>query len=207
MTWKTSNTRRPSVSSETAACSAASAILSGPSRPDDRQHWAEDLFLCDAHVVRDVAEDRRLHEPACPALGRVVALATEQQRRAFLARHVDVVEPFRELRRGRYRPDLRGRVYRIAHAGGTRDRQQLLDEALVDAVLHQQARARDAGLTRRREDAGDRTKDCLLQVGILEDDVGRLAAQPHRGVLEVAGRFLVDDTARHVGAREADLTH
>ena len=104
-------------------------------------------------------------------------------------------------------PDLRVQVHRVAHAGRARDGEQLLDERVVDAVLHQQARAGDAGLPGRREDAGDRAEHRLLEVGVVEHDVGRLAAQLHRGVLEVPRRLLVDEPAGRVGAGEADLAH
>ncbi len=120
---------------------------------DDRQHRSEDLFLRDTHPVGYAGEDRRLHEEfavaACRAAGRPAA---QQALRAFRLRDLDVLQDLLVLRRGRDRADLRCRIHRVADAGLACEVDETRDEFIVDAVLHQQARAGDTGLPGRGED-------------------------------------------------------
>ena len=70
---------------------------------------------------------------------------------------------------------------------------------IVDAALDEQPRPGDAGLAGRREDARERADDRLVQVGVLEDDVRRLAAQFHRHRdQQLAG--VGGDLSSHAGA-------
>jgi hypothetical protein len=57
----------------------------------------------------------------------------------------------------------------------------------------------------RREDAGDHALDRLPEVGVVEDDVGRLAAELERDRLQVARGELVDLAAAGVPAGESDV--
>ena len=72
-------------------------------------------------------------------------------------------------------------------------------------LLQQQARAGDAGLTRRGENAGDRAADGIVEDAIVEHDVGRLAAELQRHFLETLGCKLVHARARRRAAGEGDL--
>ena len=60
---------------------------------------------------------------------------------------------------------------------------------------------------RRREDAGDRTGRGGLQIGILEDDVGRFSAELERDPLQAARGGLIDLCACRIRSREGDLRH
>ena len=83
------------------------------------------------------------------------------------------------------RPHLRLRVERIADADRLGALDQPLDEAVVDALLHEDARAVGADLAGRIEIAEHGAADGVLDVGIVEDDERRLAAELHRRVLHL----------------------
>ena len=77
----------------------------------------------------------------------------------------------------------------------------------MDRPLHQESRTGDAGLPGRGENAGDHALHRVVQVGVVEDDVGRLAAELHRHALQTArGRF-VDALTSGVRAGERHLGH
>ena len=134
-------------------------------------------------------------------------VAAEHAARALSLGQRDVVEHLGVLRRGGDRADVGLGRHRIAEPRGLGERDELSDEGFADAVLHQQPRAGDAGLAGGREDAGDRAGGCLLQVGVGEDDVGRLAPQLQRDALDLAGGLFVDLRAGHVRSGEGDLGH
>ena len=94
---------------------------------------------------------------------------------------------------------------RIAEPDVAHEVDQLGDEAVVDRALHEQPRARLAALPRRREDPRDHPLDRLVEVGVVEDDVGRLAAELERDRLEMLRRELVDLAAGCRAAGEADV--
>ncbi len=77
----------------------------------------------------------------------------------------------------------------------------------MDRRLDQQARACLAALARRGEDARYDSLDRLVEVGIVEDDVGRLSAKLQRHRLHVSRRQLVDLPAGFGAAGEADVRH
>ena len=78
--------------------------------------------------------------------------ASEHACRTLLLREVDVAEDFFILRLRRDRADLRRLLERVAHSGGARERQESLDERVVNRAMNQRARARDASLAGRGED-------------------------------------------------------
>ena len=75
----------------------------------------------------------------------------------------------------------------------------------MDRVLHEQARARDAGLAARREDTGDRAFDGVVDDAIVEHDVRRLAAELEHDGFELSCGGLIDAPAADVAAGERDL--
>ena len=120
---------------------------------DDREHGPEHLFARNAHAVVYPREDRRLYEPAC-AETRILRNATAQH--ALCAGgtgDLDVVEYSLQLLPGGDGTDLRVGEFRIAEARRSREPDQLVDDLIVDAALNEQARAREASLAARREDA------------------------------------------------------
>ena len=66
-------------------------------------------------------------------------------------------------------------------------RAQLLDQALGDAFLHQQPRARAADLALVEPDRVDDAFDHAVEIGVLEDDERTLAAELERELLAGAG--------------------
>ena len=71
--------------------------------------------------------------------------------------------------------------------------------------LDEQARAGDARLTGRGEDARDHALDRVVEVRVVEHDVRRLAAKLHADALQPARRGFVDALAGGVRAGERDL--
>ena len=80
-----------------------------------------------------------------------------------------------------------------------------LDDFVVRLLLHQHAGAGRADLAGIEEDAGGRSFGRGFEIGIVENDVGRLAAELERDALEVAGRALHDSAADAGRAGEGDL--
>ena len=83
--------------------------------------------------------------------------------------------------------------------------EQPLHELVVDAGRHKEARAAFARLAVVHEGGPQAAVDGDVEVGVVEDDVGALAAQFQRHLLDRAGR-LDHDLAAHFGAAgEGDL--
>ena len=82
-----------------------------------------------------------------------------------------------------------------------------LDELLVDRLLDEQPRAGAADLAGVGEHRHAGARHRRVQIGVGEDDVGRLAAELQRHALEVAGDGLDDLLAGQVRAGERHLVH
>lgn len=89
-------------------------------------------------------------------------------------------------------PHLRGRLCRHSHRQRLGLRLQAIDEGVVDGLLHEQARAGDAGLAGAFEDAAHDTGHRRIEIGVLEHDVRRLAAEFQRGGNEPVGADAAD---------------
>ena len=75
----------------------------------------------------------------------------------------------------------------------------------MDAAVDEEAAARGAALPGIAEDRRDRPRHRLGQIGVGEDDAGRLAAQFQRHLLDRVGGQAQDLAAGHRLAGEADL--
>jgi hypothetical protein len=83
---------------------------------------------------------------------------------------------------------------------------ELLDEVVVDALLDVDTGSGAAGLAVVEEDTKVDPRDGVINVGILEDDVGRLAAKLEGDLLQVGrGGGLEDCAANDGGTGESDL--
>src|SRR3984957_1837165 len=172
---------------------------------DYRENGAEHFLLRDAHIGLDPGEDGRLDEPAVSAFGAGRFGAAEHARGAFVFGDFDVVEHLLELRSGRYRPDLSRVEQRVAHARSLSERDELVDELVVERTMDERARTRDAGLPRGCENARDHALDGVVDNGVLEHDVGRFAAKLERDGLDGPRGKLVDALSGAVAPSEGDL--
>src|SRR5690606_30077535 len=102
-------------------------------------------------------------------------------------------------------PDIGVLVERVADAQRLEARLEPRDDLVVDVLLHEKAAARAADVTLVEEDAIDDTLDRLVDGGVVEDDVRRLAAQLEGELLARARRRLGDRAADRGRPREGHL--
>ena len=95
----------------------------------------------------------------------------------------------------------------VAHAQLLHGVDQLGDEGVVHAVLHQQAIGADAGLAGVAVLARDRALHGRVEVGVVEHDERRVAAEFERQLLERAGALLHQLLADRGRAGEGHLAH
>jgi len=161
---------------------------------DDCGHRSEDLLACDAIVVRRLDERARIPVPG--PLGNV-----STERRVTVDERRDGLPV-----RGRHeRPHLRRLIGRIADLHALRGLDEEVEEPVVHQALHEDARARAAVLAGVVEDGVRRGGGGLLEIGVLEDYVGRLAAELECDALDRAGRALHDEPSDLRRAGERDL--
>ena len=103
------------------------------------------------------------------------------------------------------RADVDGFVERRADAEGFHAGADLVVELLGDALLHEQARAGAADLALVEPDAVDEAFDGGVEIGVVEDDEGRFAAELEGELLGRVGGGLADDAADFGRAGEGDL--
>jgi hypothetical protein len=84
-------------------------------------------------------------------------------------------------------------------------RLQLLDERVIDAVVHIEAIGANAGLAVVAVLRGHGARDGGIEVRVLEDDERRIAAQFERELLDVVGALRHQHATDRRGAREAQL--
>ncbi len=141
------------------------------------------------------------------ALSPSVSRSPPQTRRApsGLA-DFDVIEDAVHLAGGDLRAHLGGGVERIAEAEFAGARGKFLDEAIVNVFVEQQARSGGAHFALVAEDAPERGAHGGVEIGVGEDDVGRLAAEFQAEALEVGDGGVLQELARGGDAAgEADL--
>lgn len=181
---------------------------------------AEDLFLHDLHVIGDVGEDGGLDEEALVALAVaagldcgtcILALLDVAVVRSVVAHHKfasrqhslhDAVEL-----------DL-GHLWALEGVLGEwvannvlrRPLLELLDELVVDALLHVDAGTGTAALAMVEEDTEVDPRDGVVNVGVLKDDVWRLATKLKSDLLQVGASSGLHDLATdNSRASERDL--
>ncbi len=103
------------------------------------------------------------------------------------------------------RSEMNFRIERIAEPDGLRARGQAVEELLLDAALHENARAIGADLAGRIEIAEERAADGIFHIGVVENDQGRLAAEFHGGVLHVRAGLCQHALAGRDRAGQRDL--
>ena len=137
----------------------------------DGAHGAEDLLLHNLHVLGDVGEDGWLDEVALVAL----AVAADLDLGACVLAGLDVAHDAVELQLRDLRA-LEGVLGEwVADDVLLCSLLEFLDELVVDALLHVDTRAGAAALAVVEEDAEVDPGDGVVDVRVLEDDVGRLS--------------------------------
>src|SRR5690349_19072665 len=110
---------------------------------DDGEHRAEDLLPGDAHVVVRVGEDRRLHVPAAVEAVGTAAAADDDTRTLLLTERDVLLDPLLLALRDE-RPDLGGRVRRIADLHRADHLPERVDDLRVTLLAREDAGLRDA---------------------------------------------------------------
>src|SRR5271157_858503 len=162
---------------------------------DDRNNWAKDFFLRDAHFGVDVGEDGGLHKPAVLVIAFIKAIAAAEQLCAFVFADLDVAEVGLELLFVDGWPHLGGFVEAVAYFQLFRASYVALDEFAVNAFLDDDAAGGGATLAGGAESAPEAALDGEVEVGVVEHDHGILAAECERAVFETLGRDAADDAA------------
>ena len=158
----------------------------------DRAHRPKDLLLHNLHVVRHVGEDGGLDVVSLGAVARTANLHLGARLLALL----DVPHDAVKLELG-HLGTLEGfRVERVADLVLGRALLEALQELLVDILLHENARSGAAALAVVEVDAKVDPRDGVVNVCVLEDDVGRLSTELEGDLLQVRlGSGLQDHAA------------
>ena len=180
------------------ACRIAS---SSDSKVRDRRDRPEDLLHVDLGVERHVEQHGRRVEVARP-VGR---LAAGHDRRAVVDRVGDQLADALDGLLVDQRADVDAVVLAAAEGEAAHPLAELLGELLRHRAVHQEpvgGRARLAHVAHLRD---HRAVDGRVDVGVLEDDERRVAAELHAQPLQLVGRLAHQDLADAGRAGEADL--
>ena len=169
----------------------------------DRRDRAEDLFGEQVCAVRNVRQHRRLVEVA----GAVDPRAAGQDARALGDRVVDQLGDLGALRLVDQRPDLDAVLGPAPDLQRADLRGQLVGERLGDRLVHVEAVGARARLAAVAHLGQQRALDRGIQIGVLEDQERRVAAQLHRDLEHLLGRLLDQLLADRRRARERHLAH
>ena len=165
---------------------------------------AEDLFLLDLHVLSDVGEDGGLDEVTLVTLALTTGLDGGTGLLALLDVGHDAVElELRDL--GTLESVLLEWVTNSV-LGGTLP--ESLDELVVDLFLNVDTRSSAAALSVVEVDTKVDPVDGLVDVGIGEDNVGRLATKLEGDLLQVGASSRLHDLATdNGGTSESNLVN
>lgn len=165
---------------------------------------SENLLLDNLHVVGDVAEDGRLD---VVALG-TQALTTNLDLGTSSFSFLDIAHDAVELELGDLRALEGVALERVADLVLLGTGLEALKEGVVDALLDQDTAAGTAALAVVEVDAEVDPGDGVVDIRVVEDDVGALAAQLEGDLLQVTlGSGLQDLAADQGGASEGDLVN
>ena len=139
----------------------------------DGADGAEDLFLHDLHVLADIGEDGRLDEVALVA----VTVSAGLDLGASLFAGLDIVHDPVKLELADLRTLECVGLEWVTDDVLRRSFLEGLDEIVVDAGLDVDTRAGAAALAVVEKDTEVDPGDSIFDVGVVEDNVGRLAAE------------------------------
>jgi len=168
----------------------------------DRSDRSEDLLVHNLHVRGHIREDGGLNEVALFA----VPLSSNLDDGSLLLSVFDVAHDAVELELRDLGSLESGAVERVADDVLADPLLELLGEGVVDRLLDVDARTGAAALAVVEEDAEIGPLDGLVDVGVGEDDVGRLASELEGDLLQVAvGGRPQDLASDQSGSGEGDL--
>ncbi|MNF77113.1 hypothetical protein D3C84_592510 [compost metagenome] len=150
----------------------------------DAHHRAEDFLTDDAHGVAAVGEHGRRHVGALGVVAVADPLAADQQARALAAALGDVAEHAFHMGEADQRAEVGGLNLRVAQADAFDPIEHLALETRLQHARHEHPGAVGADLAGAVEVGHDRDVGGAVEVGVLEDDQRRLAAQLHGHFLE-----------------------
>ena len=164
----------------------------------------EDLLLHDLHIRSDIAEDSGLDKVTLVTM----ALTTDLDGRTFVLAGLDVTHDAVVLNLADLGALESSLVERITDDILFSACLEGLDKLVVDALLYVDARSGAAALAVVEVDAKVDPVDGLLDIGVVEHDIRRLAAQLESNLLEVGGGGgLHDSTPNERGTGEGDLVN
>lgn len=170
----------------------------------DGADGTEDLLLHDLHVGTDIAEDGRLDEVTLVT----VALTTDLNSGTLLLTALDVAHDAVELELGDL-GTLEGLLKEwVTDLVGESTLLEGLEELVIDTLLDEDAGTSAAALAVVVVDTEVDPRDGLLDIGIVEDDVGGLATKLEGDLLQVGGGSSLHDLATNESrAGESDLVN
>ena len=120
---------------------------------------------------------------------------------------IHVIEDALHLLFGDYRTKGCGTIGRITHPDRLRALRQPVDHLVVNLLVRENGRTRRAYLPGVEEDSGRSGLGRSLDVGVVKDDVGGLAAEFERHAFEVTRRAAQNSASHTRRSGEGDLAH
>lgn len=165
---------------------------------------AENLLLHNLHVRLDVAEDGRLDKVSLVT----VALTTNLNSGTLLLAGLDVVHDAVILDLADLRTLERLGIEGVTNLVGRGALLECLEELVVDVLLDKDTGTGAAALAVVEVDAKVDPRNGLLNVGVVKDNVGRLATELECNLLQVGGSgSLHDGATNNGGASKGNLVN
>src|SRR5450830_91199 len=167
---------------------------------EDAHHRAEDFFADDGHVIAAIGEHGRRDKGALGEFTGGQAFATTQQARAFFLALGDVAQHAFHMGEADQGAEVGVLVFRVADADPRHTLDDLGFESGFQMARHKHTGAIGADLAGAVEVGHHRGVGGAVEVGVVENDQRRLAAQFHGHVLERRAGSAGHDFLAGVGA-------
>src|ERR1700736_1097627 len=133
--------------------------------------------------------------------------ACEMRISCLVLADIHVIEDALHLLFGDYRTKGCGTIGRITHPDRLRALRQPVDHLVVNLLVRENGRTRRAYLPGVEEDSGRSGLGRSLDVGVVKDDVGGLAAEFERHAFEVTCRAAQNTASNTRRSCEGNLVH
>src|SRR5262249_42004699 len=144
-------------------------------RRNDAEHRAEDLLARDGRAIVDIPKHGRLDEVASIEMRRATATAREAS--TLLASHGDIRLHTIALARHRQRSHLGRCIEGVTDLHLAEAARERIDEGIVSTLAHDQASQGRADLPGEEPRALRKGLRCFVDVVVVQNDSGRLAAE------------------------------